>query len=76
MLYGALLRTEDGIEHDILVAIVVLVPSQYCLFSVKVIPSDCNIIIVYPVIAEPPLIGAVQLIITNPLTNCTVGGLG
>ena len=50
-------------------------PSQYDLSSVNV-PSDCLIVIKYPVIGEPLGFGAYQVKITLSFSTEVEGGVG
>lgn len=65
-----------GTEQLAELTIAEAVPSQLVVSSVKVVPSDYRILIVYEVIAEPPSLGAAQVKSTLAPFTVVVGSRG
>lgn len=75
-LNGELVKTEMGTWHVLVLITVKVAPSQYAPVSLKVTPSACLTLTVYPLIAEPPSVGKVQVICTLSFTNDVTGAEG
>lgn len=74
--YGEAVRVDKGIIHQVLLMIVLSLPSQFVISSEQVIPSPCLIVTVYEIIDAPFSLGDDQLIIMLVSLLVVYGVLG